>query len=143
MQKKKNDSATTCKITVSSVNFDLHTPQSFFPVPLYVHTRNFFHVNSRVLIHRTLEITTKERIIHIRPINYTTIVCKSHGDLREFLCVIHDNYIIRTFCSVYMTGTAYLLQSNFLPRSNFVLHFKMRNKPLCKVRPPCFFDSLS
>ena len=134
---KKNDSATTCKITVSSVNFDLHTPQSFFPVPLYVHTRNFFHANSRVLIHRTLEITTKERIIHILPIYDQLIIRPS------FLCVIHDNYIIRTFRSVYMTGTAYLLQSNFLPRSNFVLHFKMRNKPLCKVRPPCFFDSLS
>ena len=82
--KKKNDSASMCKITVSSVNFDLHTPQSFFPVPLYVHTRNFFHANSGVLIHRTLEIITKERIIHIRPYDHR---------LREILCVIHDNYI--------------------------------------------------
>ena len=57
-------------------------------------------------------------------------ICKSPGVLPEFLCVIHDKYIVRTFRLVYMTGPTYLLQSNFLPRSNFDLHFKMRNKPL-------------
>lgn len=43
----------------------IHTPQSFFPVPLYVHTRNFFHANSVVLIHRASKIITKERLIRI------------------------------------------------------------------------------